>query len=94
MDLRPPSGDPKSLWGPVGEVTSLAMTLAICVIVGLVGGRWIGKKLGSQDVGTLAGVAFGVTAAGYELRRVVRRLERFARNDSGTDADEGGADDA
>ena len=94
MNLRPPSGDGKSPWGPVGELTPLAMTLAICVVLGLLGGRWIGRKLGSEDAGTLAGVAFGVAAAGYELRRVVRRLERYSRPTQPSDRrDEGEADD-
>lgn len=82
-----PPGDTKSGWAAVGEVTSLATTLAICVLIGLLGGRWIGKKLGSEDVGILAGVAFGVVAAGYELRRVVLRLERRAKRD-GDDAED------
>lgn len=71
----------KSRWVAVGDVTSLGMTLAICVMVGLFGGRWIGRKLGAEDVGVLAGVAFGVVAAGYELRRVIIRLERQAKRD-------------
>ena len=69
-------GDSKRGLAAAGDLTSLAMTLAICVLVGLLGGRWIGQKLGSEDAGTLGGVAFGVVAAGYELRRVLRRLER------------------
>lgn len=90
MHLPSPSGDSKSPWGPVGELSALAMTLALCVIIGLVGGRWLGKKLGSEDVGTLAGVAFGVVAAGYELRRVARRLQRYT--DSARRDRDGGAD--
>ena len=74
-----PPGTSKSGWAAVGELTSLAMTLAICVLIGLLGGRWIGRKLGAEDAGTLGGVAFGVVAAGYELRRVALRLERKTR---------------
>ncbi|MBT3266944.1 AtpZ/AtpI family protein [Candidatus Poribacteria bacterium] len=82
MDPDVPPGAPRGGWAAVGELTSLAMTLAICVLIGLLGGRWIGRKLGAEDAGTLGGVAFGVVAAGYELRRVALRLERKTRDET------------
>ncbi|GIX05829.1 MAG: hypothetical protein KatS3mg115_0232 [Candidatus Poribacteria bacterium] len=72
------SRDPrKSQWVKLSEYSALALTLAFCVLLGLFGGRWIGRKLGNEEVGTLVGLLIGIAAAGVELYRAVREIDRF-----------------
>ncbi len=63
-----------SSWGVAGEVSSLATTFAFAVLIGVFGGKWLGAKLGHEDVGLLVGLILGTTAAFLELARVVRRF--------------------
>ena len=63
-----------SSWGAAGEVSSLATTFAFAVLIGVFGGRWVGAKLGHEDIGLLVGLTLGTAAAFLELARVVRRI--------------------
>ena len=64
-----------------GEAVSLAMTLAVCVLIGFLGGRWIGGKLGNADLGTVIGLMIGVFAAAWELIKTVRKMNADGSND-------------
>lgn len=64
-----------------GEAVSLAMTLAVCVLIGFLGGRWIGGKLGNADLGTVVGLMIGVFAAAWELIKTVRKMNAGGSND-------------
>ncbi len=64
-----------------GEAVSLAMTLAVCVLIGFLGGRWIGGKLGNADLGTVIGLMIGVFAAAWELIKTVRKMNAGGSND-------------
>ncbi|MDE0021148.1 MAG: AtpZ/AtpI family protein [Candidatus Poribacteria bacterium] len=64
-----------------GEAVSLAMTLAVCVLIGFIGGRWIGGKLGNADLGTVIGLMIGVFAAAWELIKTVRKMNAGGSND-------------
>ena len=73
--MRRGSGDSgKSPWSGAGEVSSLAMTFALAVLIGSFGGNWIGGKLGHEDAGLLIGLAFGTVAAILELYRTAQRM--------------------
>jgi len=68
-------------------MSSLALTLAFCVLIGFLVGRWVGKRLGHEDVGVLGGMAVGIAAAGVELARSLRRLRHALtrRDDDSSD---------
>ncbi len=57
------------------------MTLAVCVLIGFLGGRWIGGKLGNADLGTVVGLMIGVVAAAWELIKTVRKMNAGGSND-------------
>lgn len=75
--MRSDGEESPSFWSLVGELSSLALTLALCVFIGFLAGRWLGRRFGSEDVGVLVGLAVGITAAGVELARGVQRLKRL-----------------
>ena len=64
----------RSALSGAGEVSSLAMTFALAVLIGLFGGKWLGAKLGHEQVGLLVGLALGTTAAFLEVVRTARRM--------------------
>ena len=64
-----------------GEAVSLAMTLAVCVLIGFLAGRWIGGKLGNADLGTVVGLMIGVFAAAWELIKTVCKMNADGSND-------------
>ncbi len=68
--------DPKerAVWG---DLMSLGMVFPLCIVLGWLGGRWIGRKLGFGDIGALVGLAWGIAAAFWELYKTARRLERM-----------------
>jgi len=74
--IGPRRGAEGSHWRGAGEVSSLAMTFAFAVLIGVFGGQWIGGKLGSETMGVAVGLTFGVTAAFLELYRTVRKMNR------------------
>lgn len=76
--MRSDNEESPSFWSLVGELSSLALTLAFCVLIGFLAGRWLGRRLGNEEVGILGGLAVGITAAGVELARSTRRLKRFS----------------
>ncbi|MBM3216515.1 hypothetical protein FJZ36_16575 [Candidatus Poribacteria bacterium] len=84
-------------WASVGELTSLGLTLGLCVLLPVFGGWWLGKRFGHEDVGLLLGLALGIAAGGVELSRTIQRLNQVSRergaskgredSDDGTDGE-------
>lgn len=79
--MPPPKrgGEPSSFWSTAGDAMSLGTTLALCAIIPFVVGKWVGERYGHADAGAIAGLALGVAAAGVELARTVKRLNRSSR---------------
>jgi hypothetical protein len=78
----------------VGDMSSLALTLALCVLLGFLAGKWVGKRFGHEDIGVLGGMAVGITAAGVELARSVKRLNRLSSRNAPTRKNGRSDDDA
>lgn len=72
---RDPTTPQKAMWATLGEFSALAMTLALCVAIGLGAGYLIGRQLGYRDVGITIGSILGIAAAFYELFKTVRRMQ-------------------
>jgi ATP synthase protein I len=62
----------KQLW----DTTAVGLYIAICVILGLLGGNWVDKKLHTEPVFLIIGLVAGLTAAGMEVWRIVKKTTR------------------
>ena len=58
------------------DLASIGITLALAITIGYFGGKWIGGKLGSEDIGSYIGFAIGVAAGFLEMFRSVARWNR------------------
>jgi hypothetical protein len=64
----------RSLWA---DLMSIGMVFPIAIFLGLLGGRWLGEKLGHQDLGQWLGLGLGIGAAFWELYKTTVKLGRF-----------------
>lgn len=58
------------------DLASIGITLVLAIVIGYFGGKWIGGKLGSADIGSYIGFAIGVAAGFLEMFRSVARWNR------------------
>jgi len=59
----------QNLWDAAG----LGIYVAVSICLGLLGGMWLDKKIGTFPLFFLIGFAAGVTAAGLEVWRIVKK---------------------
>jgi ATP synthase protein I len=70
-----PTGDP-SAWKALGELSTIGLTLVIATVIGLAGGYYLDRWLGTSPWLTLIGLLFGIAAGFVNLFRAVKRAER------------------
>ena len=58
-------------WVLALRLTGIGWYIAICIVVGVVGGVWLDKKLGTTPLFILLGIVFGTIAAFYGMYRMV-----------------------
>ena len=58
------------------DLASLGITLALAIVIGYFGGKWIGGKLGNADIGSIIGFVLGVAAGFMEMFRSIARWNR------------------
>lgn len=58
----------------VWDTASIGIYIALCIIIGLLVGRWIDGKLDTDPLFMLICFFLGLTAAGLEVWRVVKRI--------------------
>lgn len=65
------------------DLASIGITLALAIVIGYFGGKWIGGKLGNADLGSIIGFVLGVAAGFMEMFRSIarwnRRMERMEK---------------
>ena len=44
------------------DLASIGITLALAIVIGYFGGKWIGGKLGNADIGSYIGFVLGTAA--------------------------------
>ena len=77
----------KKIFGP-GEASALAqasavgLTFVVAILLGLAGGWWLDRQLGSAPLCLLLGLMLGITAGFRNLITFSRRLDRLDRKDS------------
>lgn len=64
-------------WKALGNYGTLGTEIALSVVVGLFGGQWLDKKLGTSFL-TWVGFAYGLAAASRAIYRAVRKSNREA----------------
>ena len=69
-------GEDQSAWKALGELSTVGMTLVLATVIGLAGGYYLDKWLGTSPWLTLIGLGFGIAAGFVNLFRTVNRAER------------------
>jgi ATP synthase protein I len=69
-------GEEQSAWKALGELSTVGMTLVLATLIGLAGGYYLDKWLGTSPWLTLIGLGFGIAAGFVNLFRTVNRAGR------------------
>ena len=70
-----PSGD-QGAWKALGELSSIGLVLVVSTIIGLVGGYYADRLLGTSPGLLLVGLVLGIAAGFVNLFRSVTRADR------------------
>ena len=70
-----PSGD-QGTWKALGELSSIGFALVIATVIGLAGGYYADRLLGTSPWLLLLGLALGLAAGFVNLFRSVNRADR------------------
>ena len=70
-----PAGGP-STWKALGELSSLGFAMVLATIIGLGGGYYADRWLGTSPWLTLIGLGFGIAAGFVILFRAAKAAER------------------
>ena len=68
--------DDRSPTAKAMSIVSRITTISLLAILPIVIGSWLDDWLGYKPVLTLLGMVFGLTAAGFQLMRLVKKLEK------------------
>ena len=64
----------RQLFEALGMVTSLGLSMAATVAVGLLAGRWLDSVLGSSPCATIAGIILGMIAGLWSVyKRILHK---------------------
>lgn len=66
-------------WKGFGSYGSVGLELALSVLVGLFGGRWLDSKLGTAPWLTWIGLGFGIVAGYRSIWRALKQANREAK---------------
>ena len=72
-----PSGE-ESSWKALAELSSIGMTLVLATVIGLAGGYFLDRWLGTSPWLILIGLGLGIAAGFVNLFRSVKRAEKDA----------------
>jgi F0F1-type ATP synthase assembly protein I len=77
-DTGTPAIDPevKNMWRIAGTTGAVGIEIAVAIIIGYLGGRFLDRKLGTEPWISYAGLLAGMGAAIKALVRVVRSYRR------------------
>jgi len=70
-----PSGD-HGTWKALGELSSIGLVLVVATVIGLVGGYYADRLLGTTPWLLLVGLVLGIAAGFVNLFRSVNRADR------------------
>ena len=61
----------------LGSLSTIGLELGLSIALGLLGGRWLDEKLGTEPWLQWIGFSLGLAAGALILYRVVRRAQRM-----------------
>ncbi len=64
----------RSDWAKAGIVGALGFEIVAFIVIGLLGGQWLDRKLGTEPAGLLVGLLVSMVAAGVHVWKMVTRL--------------------
>jgi ATP synthase protein I len=70
-----PTGE-QNAWKALGELSSIGLALVLATVIGLAGGYYLDRWLGTSPWLTLVGLVFGIAAGFVNLFRSVKRAEK------------------
>jgi ATP synthase protein I len=81
-DTGTPAIDPevKNMWRIAGTTGAVGIEIAVAIIIGYLGGRFLDRKLGTEPWISYAGLLAGIGAAIKALVRVTRNYRRDVGN--------------
>jgi ATP synthase protein I len=68
--------DVKKMWRAAGTTGAVGIEIAVAIIIGYLGGRFLDRKLGTTPWISYAGLVAGMGAAIKALLRVIRSYQR------------------
>jgi F0F1-type ATP synthase assembly protein I len=68
-------------WKGVGRYGTVGLELALSILVGLLLGQWLDKKLHTHGVLTLIGLGYGLAAAVRVVWRALKQANRDAEDE-------------
>jgi ATP synthase protein I len=77
-------------WRAFARIGSLGIELALSIVIGLLGGRWLDGKLDTAPYLTLIGLILGVIAGFKSLIQTARRHSQSSHQDSHQDSKQPG----
>lgn len=69
--------------------STVGLELALSIVIGMFGGRWLDGKLGTEPWMLLLGLGFGVVAGFRFVHRAAQRMKHQTENDAFRTADVG-----
>jgi F0F1-type ATP synthase assembly protein I len=77
-DTGTPAIDPevKKMWRVAGTTGAVGIEIAVAIVIGYLGGRFLDRKLGTDPWISYAGLLAGIGAAIKALVRVIRSYRR------------------
>jgi F0F1-type ATP synthase assembly protein I len=88
---RPPSDHPRptlSTFQALAVASQFGVTLAVCVVVGVLAGQWLDSQLHTGILFTLIGVLVGLATAGTSTVRLYRATMRKTESAADTQTTE------
>jgi ATP synthase protein I len=70
-----PTGE-QNAWKALGELSTIGLALVIATVIGLAGGYYLDRWLGTSPWLTLIGLMLGIAAGFVNLFRAVKRAEK------------------
>jgi ATP synthase protein I len=76
-------------WADALRLVGIGWYIALCIVLGTLGGRWIGQRLdfgGSEALFTVLGLLLGLVVAFLGVYRMLRAFLTNEDNGSGSDS--------